>query len=144
MQPKPTKRRPETVRSRRLLYTEAVDIIDAEYATPIGLDEIASRLATSRRQLQRAFAESGDVTFRAHLTRIRMDTAARLLRESTLTIRGVAQRVGYRQPAQFAKSFRLHHGALPSTYRSQHARSWRPSGVSRSPTPVGLHARALQ
>jgi AraC-like DNA-binding protein len=31
----------------------------------------------------------------------------------------VAHRVGYRQPAQFAKAFRRHHGLSPSTYRSR-------------------------
>ncbi|MGH2898217.1 MAG: helix-turn-helix domain-containing protein [Solirubrobacteraceae bacterium] len=32
-------------------------------------------------------------------------------------MREVAQRVGYRQPAQFAKAFRRHHGLAPSAFR---------------------------
>jgi AraC family transcriptional regulator, regulatory protein of adaptative response / methylphosphotriester-DNA alkyltransferase methyltransferase len=36
-----------------------------------------------------------------------------------LTVREVAHRVGYRQPAQFAKAFRRHHGTSPSAYRSR-------------------------
>jgi AraC-like DNA-binding protein len=32
-------------------------------------------------------------------------------------VREVAQRVGYRQPAQFAKAFRRHHGVAPSDFR---------------------------
>jgi transcriptional regulator GlxA family with amidase domain len=35
-----------------------------------------------------------------------------------MTVREVAARVGYRQPAQFAKAFRSHHGTSPSEYRS--------------------------
>ena len=38
---------------------------------------------------------------------------------AALTVREVAHRVGYRQPAQFAKAFRRHHGASPSAYRSR-------------------------
>jgi AraC-like DNA-binding protein len=34
-------------------------------------------------------------------------------------VRDVARRVGYRQPAQFAKAFRRHHGMSPSAYRTQ-------------------------
>jgi AraC-like DNA-binding protein len=34
-------------------------------------------------------------------------------------VREVAHRVGYRQPAQFAKAFRRHHGVSPSAYRSR-------------------------
>jgi AraC-like DNA-binding protein len=36
-----------------------------------------------------------------------------------LTVREVAHRVGYRQPAQFAKAFRRHHDVSPSGYRSR-------------------------
>jgi AraC-like DNA-binding protein len=47
-----------------------------------------------------------------------MRAAAELLRSRALTVREVAHRVGYRQPAQFAKAFRRHHGLAPSDYRS--------------------------
>jgi AraC-like DNA-binding protein len=33
-------------------------------------------------------------------------------------VREVAHRVGYRQPAQFAKAFRRRHGLAPSAFRS--------------------------
>jgi AraC family transcriptional regulator of adaptative response / methylphosphotriester-DNA alkyltransferase methyltransferase len=33
-------------------------------------------------------------------------------------VREVAHRVGYRQPAQFAKAFRRHIGVAPSDYRT--------------------------
>jgi AraC-like DNA-binding protein len=35
-----------------------------------------------------------------------------------MTVREVASRVGYRQPAQFAKAFRRHHGDSPSDFRT--------------------------
>ena len=78
-------------------------------------------MATSRRQLQRAYAEVGATTFRQHLTRVRMDRAAELLARPTMTVREVAHRVGYRQPAQFAKAFRREKGIAPSDYRAGRA-----------------------
>ena len=42
---------------------------------------MARRVATSRRQLQRAFAEAGETSFRTYLQKVRMDRAAELLRE---------------------------------------------------------------
>jgi transcriptional regulator GlxA family with amidase domain len=111
--------RPATVQLRTSLYEDAVHIVEDEYATELSLDDIARRVASSRRQLQRAYAEIGDTTFREHLTAVRMDRAADLLRGGSLTVREVAHRVGYRQPAQFAKAFRRHHGAAPSSYRAQ-------------------------
>src|SRR3954463_5801162 len=94
-----------TVARRRTLYEEAVEIIEREYAQPLELDDVARRLATSRRQLQRAFAEIGDTSFRTYVAHVRMLRALHLLREGRLPVREVANNVGYRQPAPVAKKF---------------------------------------
>jgi AraC family transcriptional regulator of adaptative response / methylphosphotriester-DNA alkyltransferase methyltransferase len=109
--------RPATVRLRTSLFEDAVRIVETEYGSDLSLDDIAHRVASSRRQLQRAYAEIGHTTFRDHLTRVRMDRAADLLAAERLTVREVANRVGYRQPAQFAKAFRRQLGVAPSEYR---------------------------
>jgi AraC family transcriptional regulator, regulatory protein of adaptative response / methylphosphotriester-DNA alkyltransferase methyltransferase len=113
--------RPATVELRASLYADATAIVEREYAAELSLDDIARRVASSRRQLQRAFAEIGHTTFRDHLTRVRMDRAADLLARRRLTVREVAQRVGYRQPAQFAKAFRRRTGVAPSDFRAARA-----------------------
>jgi AraC-like DNA-binding protein len=110
--------RSSTIRLRTSLFHEANDILEHEYAAELSLDDIARRLASSRRQLQRAYAEIGGTTFRTHLTDVRMRKAAELLSGGRLTVREVAHRVGYRQPAQFAKAFRRRHGAAPSDFRT--------------------------
>ncbi len=110
--------RSATVQLRSSLYADATAIVEREYATDLSLDDIARRVASSRRQLQRAYAEIGDTTFREHLTRVRMDHAAELLGRRSVTVREVARRVGYRQPAQFAKAFRREKGVAPSDFRA--------------------------
>ena len=111
--------RPSTITHRTSLFEDAVSIVETEYAEDLSLDDIARRVASSRRQLQRAYAEIGNTTFREHLTRVRMQRAALLLSDRGLTVREVARRVGYRQPAQFAKAFRRHIGVAPSDYRAR-------------------------
>ena len=123
--------RPTTIRLRTSLFEEATEIVDHEYGSDLSLDEIARRVASSRRQLQRAYAEIGHTTFRDHLTRVRMEKAAQLLASRGMTVREVAHRVGYRQPAQFAKAFRRHLGVAPSGYRAD------------APYPQGRFARPL-
>jgi AraC-like DNA-binding protein len=115
--------RPATKSLRRSLYEEATRIVDDEYAADLELDEIARRVASSRRQIQRVFAEVGHTTFREHLASVRMDRAAELLSNGGPTVREVAARVGYRQPAQFAKAFRRHRGQAPAAYRAQRLRA---------------------
>ena len=110
--------RPSTIRLRSSLLEEANAIVDRDYASDLSLDDIARRVASSRRQLQRAYAEIGGTTFRDHLTQVRMERAADLLATRMFTVREVAHRVGYRQPAQFAKAFRRHRGVSPSDFRA--------------------------
>ena len=110
--------RASTIRLRTSLFQEAAEIVDREYASDLSLDDIARRVASSRRQLQRAYAEIGETTFRDHLTRVRMQKAAEMLATRALTVREVAHRVGYRQPAQFAKAFRRYQGVAPSDFRA--------------------------
>jgi AraC family transcriptional regulator, regulatory protein of adaptative response / methylphosphotriester-DNA alkyltransferase methyltransferase len=109
--------RDTTVERREQLYRDALLVICADYASPLTVDEVAHRIATSRRQLQRVIAEVGGTTFGQLLARARMAAAERLLHDHALPVREVAQRVGYRQPAQFAKSFRVRYGTAPRSYR---------------------------
>jgi AraC family transcriptional regulator, regulatory protein of adaptative response / methylphosphotriester-DNA alkyltransferase methyltransferase len=110
--------RPATVQLRSSLFADATAIVQREYATELSLELIARRVASSRRQLQRAYAEIGGTTFRAQLTAVRMERAAELLAHPGVTVREVAHRVGYRQPAQFAKAFRRAKGVAPSDFRA--------------------------
>ena len=80
--------RASTIRLRTSLFQEAAEIVDREYASDLSLDVIARRVASSRRQLQRAYAEIGQTTFRDHLTRVRMQKAAEMLATRALTVSG--------------------------------------------------------
>jgi AraC family transcriptional regulator, regulatory protein of adaptative response / methylphosphotriester-DNA alkyltransferase methyltransferase len=109
-------KRQSTIDRRRQLFEEAAQLIQRDFAEGLALDDVARRVASSRRQLQRAFAEAGETSFRSYLQRVRMGRARELLREGSLPVHDVASSVGYRQPAQFAKAFRRHHGKAPSTF----------------------------
>ncbi len=114
--------RPTTLTTRSALLRDALAVMQDDYAADLALDDVARRIATSRRQLQRCFAELEEDGFRSCLTRIRMRHAAELLSETSITVRDVARRVGYRQPAQFAKAFARHYDMVPTEYRSSHER----------------------
>ncbi|MEA2405600.1 MAG: AraC family transcriptional regulator [Thermoleophilaceae bacterium] len=106
-----------TEERRAELYREAVAMIKSDYARPLRIEGVARELATSRRQLQRAFAEIGNTSFREVLASVRMRHARNLLADPSVPVGRVAASVGYHQPAQFAKSFRRHHGTPPTNFR---------------------------
>jgi two-component system response regulator YesN len=110
--------RATTVQRRRDLYGDALEVIRRRHGDPdLSLATVAHEIATSRRQLQRALAEAGATSFSRQLQRVRMERAAELLAGGSPPVQAMAAAVGYRQPAQFAKVFRRHHGVSPSAYR---------------------------
>jgi transcriptional regulator GlxA family with amidase domain len=115
---------PATREARRAIFEEAAAIVRSEYASDLRPDTVARRVATSRRQLQRVFAEVGGTTFAAYLTRVRLDRAAALLRDDPSPVPQIARAVGFRSPSGFTVAFRRHHGVPPGAIR----------GASRSGT----------
>jgi transcriptional regulator GlxA family with amidase domain len=109
--------RQPTLDRRRQLWSDAVEEIELNYADPLTVAGVARAIGTSSRQLQRVFEEIGGRSFRTHLAAVRMERARELLVAESATVRTIAARVGYSQPAQFAKAFRRHHGVSPSELR---------------------------
>jgi AraC family transcriptional regulator of adaptative response / methylphosphotriester-DNA alkyltransferase methyltransferase len=106
--------RPATRELRRAIFDDAVEILAMEYSRPVTIEEIARRVATSPRQLQRVFAEVGGLGFRSYLRQIRLSQGADLLARTDLPVTEVARRVGYRDVGQFSKAFRSAYGVSPS------------------------------
>lgn len=116
--PEIVQHRDSTIQARRELFEAVVAELHDRLSDPdLQVDDVARVVFASRRQIQRVMEEHG-TTFRERLTELRMEAAGRLLAEQPrVAVRVVAQHVGYRQPAQFAKAFRRHHGHAPSEHR---------------------------
>jgi AraC family transcriptional regulator, regulatory protein of adaptative response / methylphosphotriester-DNA alkyltransferase methyltransferase len=131
--------RQSTQHRRRTLFEDALTAIRRDFADEnLSLAAVAHSIATSRRQLQRVFAEQG-TSFRRELQRVRMAHAANLLRQQTLPVAAVARAVGYRQAAQFSKAFCRHHGHPPSEARGapRDARAAQAGGGAAAGSPNG-------
>jgi AraC family transcriptional regulator, regulatory protein of adaptative response / methylphosphotriester-DNA alkyltransferase methyltransferase len=114
--------RHSTLRRRRELFEQVKLVLEERLGEgDLSVEDVGRAVFASRRQVQRVMEDHG-TTFRDELTGMRMERAAELLRDTPLTVRAVAARVGYRQPAQFAKAFRRHHGIGPSVFRATVAR----------------------
>ena len=110
---------PSTQVLRRAIFDDAVAILHAEYAQDLSPAEVARRVATSRRQLQRTFAEIGHTTFSEYLTRVRLERAAELLRRDPRPLPQIARAVGFRSTSGFSVAFRRHHGVPPGAIRGR-------------------------
>ena len=54
----------------------------------------------------------------AFIARIRIETAAQLLRYSSLTVEEIAYNIGYESPASLSKAFKNRYGISPTQYRT--------------------------
>ena len=94
-----------------------IDDIEARFAEPVSLDELAAVGRLSRFHFARAFAQATGLAPHAFLMRRRLQEAKRLLRETDLGLAAIARACGYAHASHFSNSFRRAEGCSPGTYR---------------------------
>lgn len=97
---------------RTMLY------IDTHYRSDISLENCADAEQMTPYALSKAFKHVSGINFIDYLTRVRMEAAKQLLRETTMKINDVAVAVGY-QHSYFNRIFKKQEGITPSQYREQ-------------------------
>lgn len=111
---------PDTLIARRRLYLLARVVVARHYRRDLTLALVARALSSSPRQLQRAYSQFGQLSFREDLHARRMAAAAELLLEQrSIPVRDVARLVGFHQPPHFARAFRRRYGLSPARFRER-------------------------
>ncbi len=122
-----------TAARRRRLYAEASELVARRYREELTLGELARTLASSRRQIQRAYAEFGEGSFREELRARRLRAAAELLSEQpSIAVAQVGRVVGYKGAQHFSRLFRASYGLTPGAFRERAG-----ACAGRAPTVVG-------
>jgi len=102
------------------LYLLARVVVARHYRQPLTIESVAAAVSSSPRQLQRVYAQFGEMTFKEDLLARRMTAAAELLIEQrAIPVRDVARLVGYRQASHFAQAFRRRYGLSPARFREE-------------------------
>lgn len=93
--------------------------IDAHYAEPLNLFDVAKMFYVNPTYLSRIFKRQVGSGFNDYLRNRRLEVSAELLRDTNLKIYEVANRVGFDNPNYFMKKFQEHYGMTPSKYRGE-------------------------
>ncbi|WP_249998569.1 AraC family transcriptional regulator [Actinoplanes sp. M2I2] len=83
----------------------------------VRLDELAALVNISKFHFLRTFRKATGLTPHRYLTRLRLQHAAGLLRNSRLSVQQVAMTCGYTSASRFAAAFRQEYGVAPASYR---------------------------
>jgi transcriptional regulator GlxA family with amidase domain len=103
--------------NRRLL--RARDAMDRTYAQPLDVPTLARIAHVSEAHFIRTFRATFGETPHRYLQRRRVERAAFLLRESTLSVTEISLDVGFNSLGTFSRTFRDILGSSPSEYRAR-------------------------
>ena len=95
-----------------------LDHISRHYAEKLPLAQAAAMVAMSPPKFIKVFKRVAGMTFVAYVTHVRLANAARLLKESTLSVAEIASRAGFADQSYFDKRFRRYFGQTPLGYRN--------------------------
>ena len=84
----------------------------------LDLKTLAEVAALSEFHFHRVFKALKGESIGAHIRRLRIEAAARLLRYSALSIEDIAFNIGYETPAALSKAFKNQYGITPTQYRT--------------------------
>lgn len=94
--------------------------VDEHYGEEIGLVELAQQFHLNATYLSRVFKKEMGVNLNDYINRLRLERAAVLLLDTSLSMESIAESVGYGSAKYFFKRFKDHFGMTPSTYKQEH------------------------
>lgn len=97
---------------------QAVSQIESNLGEPLRLDEIASEVGVSSRQLARLFERSMGMTPHRYSTMRRLDRAKTMLLANRAGIGEIGETLGFSGHATFTRWFAQHAGMPPSEFRT--------------------------
>ncbi|MEK0312544.1 AraC family transcriptional regulator [Cohnella sp. 56] len=109
--------RPDAGRTVPEPVTAALKFMETQYHRFLTLEQIAAEAGMSKYHFCRLFVKHTGVTPIHHLTKIRIEEASRLLRQTRQPVAAVAAASGFDNSSYFGKVFRKLMGASPQQFR---------------------------
>ncbi len=106
-----------SLRSTQPKLVELVSLMESNLEEPIALDELASYVSTSRRQLERLFQKYLGCTPSRYYLKLRLMRARQLLKQTSLSIIEIATACGFVSTPHFSKCYRDYMGMPPRDER---------------------------
>jgi AraC family L-rhamnose operon regulatory protein RhaS len=109
--------RPEAVLDHRRAVLDYVAELPRRFFEATDLDSAAEELGMSRRRFTHLFREATGTTWSSYVTRLRIDYARQLLRDSQRGIAAVAFECGFEDLSSFYRAFKRKTGLTPNAWR---------------------------
>ena len=98
---------------------QVVSYLRTKYNQKILIEDLEELSNFSYRNLQRIFKAQYQETIGAYVTRIKVESSAKMLVFTSDEIKKIAEKVGYADVQSYSKSFKKHYGVTPAVYRNK-------------------------
>lgn len=111
------------IEERKLAKDDVIDFVlhyvEHHYNEDLSLDSVASKINLSSGYLSNYIKQKTGVTFSEHIMEVRIRKAKEMLRDSSLPIGVIAEKIGYYSATSFNRWFKKATGLSPGEYRRQ-------------------------
>jgi transcriptional regulator GlxA family with amidase domain len=101
---------------------KAQEFIESNFQNKITVDQLASMIALSRRNLERRFKKATANTVVEYIQRVKIEAAKQSLESSKENVTEVMYKVGYNDNKAFRTTFKRITGLSPVQYRNKYNR----------------------
>lgn len=123
-------RQVQVVGESKSRLVDVIEIMENNIEEPVDLDELATIVCISRRQLERMFHKYMNCSPSRFYLKLRLDRAKQLLKQSNMSIVEIAAACGFVSTPHFSRCYRKHIGLSPRDERRMH---WNATVMASSP-----------
>ncbi|MBE1440971.1 response regulator transcription factor [Paenibacillus sp. OAS669] len=109
-----------SVKKKKLAERALRYMKEADLRQELALSDVAAAVGLSDKYLNQLFKEVTGTTIHHSMIRLRMEEAARLLKDPSVKIYEICERIGYSDQDHFRESFKKQFGLTPTDYRNRY------------------------
>lgn len=109
----------ELMNSNTRVIKQALDYMDKNIGSDLSLQAVADYVHHHPSYFSKLFKDETGQSFTDYITEIRMTQAVELLRDSSLRIYDISERLGFQYPHYFIRKFKKIYGVTPQEFRDR-------------------------
>lgn len=99
---------------------KVMKFIEKNFGNQITISDVAKDIYLSPNYIRNIFKEKTGITFLEYLVSYRMKKASELLKDKSLKVHEISNKVGYENVSYFCSVFAKHYGVSPNEYRNKY------------------------
>lgn len=107
--------------SKEFYIREAINFIEKNFQHPISIGDLANQCNLSPYYFSRLFKEQMSISPQQFIIQYRLNKACELLQGTSLTLREIAEQIGYSNQFNLSNAFKRQYKQTPTEWRAKHS-----------------------